>query len=140
MWILSHGSSEFRLLLNNIWYQHHRERDWMGTYFVFDVTLNNWFGSFIQIINTLSIVKYFYNKTAKLSRIIWRQIVRPEFLREFFSVDWDSSWSGFFFGLGLGFVLCFCASCTSFLCSLSFTVFDMSGQGKYRDLWEHYYK
>ncbi|XP_041902584.1 ADP-ribosylation factor-like protein 6 isoform X2 [Corvus kubaryi] len=24
--------------------------------------------------------------------------------------------------------------------SLSFTVFDMSGQGKYRDLWEHYYK
>ncbi|KAJ3299826.1 hypothetical protein HK104_006760 [Borealophlyctis nickersoniae] len=22
---------------------------------------------------------------------------------------------------------------------LSFTVFDMSGQGKYRDLWEHYY-
>ncbi|CAL1582821.1 unnamed protein product [Knipowitschia caucasica] len=24
--------------------------------------------------------------------------------------------------------------------SLSFTVFDMSGQGKYRNLWEHYYK
>ncbi|XP_055086541.1 ADP-ribosylation factor-like protein 6 isoform X2 [Periophthalmus magnuspinnatus] len=24
--------------------------------------------------------------------------------------------------------------------SLSFTVFDMSGQGKYRSLWEHYYK
>ncbi|XP_071478115.1 ADP-ribosylation factor-like protein 6 [Diadema antillarum] len=23
---------------------------------------------------------------------------------------------------------------------VSFTVFDMSGQGKYRDLWEHYYK
>uniref|UniRef100_A0A3B4TRY3 ADP-ribosylation factor-like protein 6 n=1 Tax=Seriola dumerili TaxID=41447 RepID=A0A3B4TRY3_SERDU len=27
----------------------------------------------------------------------------------------------------------------SFL-SLSFTVFDMSGQGRYRNLWEHYYK
>ena len=26
------------------------------------------------------------------------------------------------------------------LCSLSFTVFDMSGQGRYRNLWEHYYK
>ncbi len=25
-------------------------------------------------------------------------------------------------------------------CSLSFTVFDMSGQGRYRNLWEHYYK
>ncbi|XP_075896099.1 ADP-ribosylation factor-like protein 6 isoform X2 [Nelusetta ayraudi] len=24
--------------------------------------------------------------------------------------------------------------------SLSFTVFDMSGQGRYRNLWEHYYK
>lgn len=24
--------------------------------------------------------------------------------------------------------------------SVRFTVFDMSGQGKYRDLWEHYYK
>ncbi len=24
--------------------------------------------------------------------------------------------------------------------SLSFTVFDMSGQGRYRGLWEHYYK
>ncbi|XP_007889237.1 ADP-ribosylation factor-like protein 6 [Callorhinchus milii] len=24
--------------------------------------------------------------------------------------------------------------------SLSFTVFDMSGQGRYRSLWEHYYK
>ncbi|XP_028413730.1 ADP-ribosylation factor-like protein 6 [Dendronephthya gigantea] len=24
--------------------------------------------------------------------------------------------------------------------SLSFTVFDMSGQGKYRNLWEHYYR
>ena len=23
---------------------------------------------------------------------------------------------------------------------LSFTVFDMSGQGRYRNLWEHYYK
>lgn len=26
------------------------------------------------------------------------------------------------------------------LCSLSFTVFDMSGQSRYRNLWEHYYK
>lgn len=42
----------------------------MGAYFAFDVTLNNWFSSSIQIINTFSIVKYFYNKTAKLSRII----------------------------------------------------------------------
>lgn len=25
-------------------------------------------------------------------------------------------------------------------CSLSFTVFDMSGQSRYRNLWEHYYK
>lgn len=25
-------------------------------------------------------------------------------------------------------------------CSLSFTVFDMSGQGRYRNLWEHYYR
>ncbi|XP_069049902.1 ADP-ribosylation factor-like protein 6 isoform X3 [Lepisosteus oculatus] len=25
-------------------------------------------------------------------------------------------------------------------CSLSFTVFDMSGQGRYRSLWEHYYR
>ena len=24
--------------------------------------------------------------------------------------------------------------------SLNFTVFDMSGQGRYRNLWEHYYK
>merc|ERR1719183_2867209 len=24
--------------------------------------------------------------------------------------------------------------------NLSFTVFDMSGQGRYRNLWEHYYK
>eukprot|EP00731_Ephydatia_muelleri_P035143 Em0099g15a len=24
--------------------------------------------------------------------------------------------------------------------SISFTVFDMSGQGRYRTLWEHYYK
>ena len=23
---------------------------------------------------------------------------------------------------------------------LAFTVFDMSGQGRYRNLWEHYYK
>uniref|UniRef100_UPI00398F5513 ADP-ribosylation factor-like protein 6 n=1 Tax=Pristiophorus japonicus TaxID=55135 RepID=UPI00398F5513 len=27
-----------------------------------------------------------------------------------------------------------------FTSSLSFTVFDMSGQGRYRSLWEHYYK
>uniref|UniRef100_A0AAQ4Q6Q7 ADP-ribosylation factor-like protein 6 n=1 Tax=Gasterosteus aculeatus aculeatus TaxID=481459 RepID=A0AAQ4Q6Q7_GASAC len=27
-----------------------------------------------------------------------------------------------------------------YFCSLSFTVFDMSGQGRYRNLWEHYYK
>ncbi len=24
--------------------------------------------------------------------------------------------------------------------NISFTVFDMSGQGRYRNLWEHYYK
>ena len=24
--------------------------------------------------------------------------------------------------------------------NLGFTVFDMSGQGRYRNLWEHYYK
>jgi ADP-ribosylation factor-like protein 6 len=24
--------------------------------------------------------------------------------------------------------------------NLAFTVFDMSGQGRYRNLWEHYYK
>lgn len=33
------------------------------------------------------------------------------------------------------------AFCLFFLwCSLSFTVFDMSGQGRYRNLWEHYYR
>lgn len=42
----------------------------MGAYFIFDLTLNNWFSSFIQIINTFSILKYFYHETAKLSRII----------------------------------------------------------------------
>lgn len=33
-------------------------------------------------------------------------------------------------------------NCDNFssLLSLSFTVFDMSGQGRYRNLWEHYYK
>ena len=28
----------------------------------------------------------------------------------------------------------------SFCCSISFTVWDMSGQGRYRNLWEHYYE
>jgi ADP-ribosylation factor-like protein 6 len=31
--------------------------------------------------------------------------------------------------------------CELFLaCSISFTVWDMSGQGRYRNLWEHYYE
>lgn len=43
----------------------------MGAYFAFDVTSNNWFSSFIQIINRFPIVKYFSNnKAAKLSGII----------------------------------------------------------------------
>lgn len=33
---------------------------------------------------------------------------------------------------------CLLFSCQIF--SLNFTVFDMSGQGRYRNLWEHYYK
>ena len=28
----------------------------------------------------------------------------------------------------------------NFCCSISFTVWDMSGQGRYRNLWEHYYE
>ena len=32
------------------------------------------------------------------------------------------------------YICCFCIS------SVAFTVFDMSGQGRYRNLWEHYYQ